>query len=207
MIYKLRQLQAGRIKFREVEQRWPTCDDALAQLVPALKTYDPAAVMKALHVLLLDWNGRYYKSHPNDAQYRKRFIRVLELYKQKILSRGQTEIEGYSPADDDVLVLFTRFAEVLGPVGASKALHLLAPRFFTMWDDMIARCNSLLTSRAWKHYCSLMQIRQKQCANIGQQLPERLKMIDELEYVLFTKRLITTDPNWVESLGLSSRVG
>jgi hypothetical protein len=31
----------------------------------------------------------------------------------------------------------------MGPVGAAKALHVLAPRFFALWDRPIARSASL----------------------------------------------------------------
>ena len=34
--------------------------------------------------------------------------------------------------------MFQDFEEILGPVGAAKALHLLAPEFFPLWDRAIA---------------------------------------------------------------------
>jgi hypothetical protein len=39
--------------------------------------------------------------------------------------------------------LFADFERLLGPVGAAKALHLMAPRLFPIWDRTIASAYSL----------------------------------------------------------------
>lgn len=39
--------------------------------------------------------------------------------------------------------VFKSFEKVLGPVGATKCLHLLAPRFFPLWDRAIAEAYGL----------------------------------------------------------------
>jgi hypothetical protein len=40
--------------------------------------------------------------------------------------------------EQPLLAVFPGFEAALGPVGAAKALHLLAPRFMPLWDRSIA---------------------------------------------------------------------
>jgi hypothetical protein len=42
-------------------------------------------------------------------------------------------------SEDHIKSLYASFRKVLGPVGATKLLHLICPRFFPMWDNDIAR--------------------------------------------------------------------
>ena len=107
-----------------------------------------------MHILLRDWNRRYYNVKRIDvtsSDYRRPVEQALAHYKDRILRYRNSTIEDFRAEDDDALVLFVRFDELLGPVGASKALHLLAPDFFTMWDEKIANLgNKLNTSHGWR---------------------------------------------------------
>jgi len=79
------------------------------------------------------------------------------------------------------------------PVAVAKALHLLAPGFFPIWDKRIAlayRCD--YSNLPTEHYIRFMEI----CQNLAQKLqmvvrpaPGKtcLKVIDEYNYSRFTK--------------------
>jgi len=66
---------------------------------------------------------------------------TLNSAKQALRERS---IEGFSSEDVAVVErLLGDFEKVLGPVGAAKALHLLAPQFFPLWDRAIAKTYGL----------------------------------------------------------------
>lgn len=103
-------------------------------------------------------------------------------------------IDSFSPADAEALKsVFVDFEKVLGPVGAAKALHLLAPDFLPLWDRAIAVAYGLELGPAGSNgarYVRLAYIARVQAARInGHTTPGRgaLKAIDEYNYCRFTK--------------------
>ena len=98
--------------------------------------------------------------------------------------------------------LFQAFENLLGPVGAAKALHLLAPRLFPLWDRHIAKAYGLTLGNARSngdHYWRFMLIAQDQCRDLNRQDPgcqNPLKSIDEYNYCEYTKHW------WRDSGGL-----
>ena len=90
-------------------------------------------VEDALAVLLETWNRTVFRFQKID---RRKFFHELEtlLHKHHDLIRNyrSRSIENLEERDrDSVCDLFTAFESAcVGPVGAAKALHLLAPRFF-----------------------------------------------------------------------------
>lgn len=107
-------------------------------------------------------------------------------------------IESY--CDNDVATIinvFKDFEMVLGPLGAAKALHLLAPNFFPLWDRDIAKegYGIYLKNRGLNAnlYLSLMEgikhqiylLRQHQATEIN-----LIKAIDEYNYCRYTKEWI-----------------
>jgi hypothetical protein len=58
-----------------------------------------------------------------------------ELKKQSLLNTDLKDIF----IENSIKTLYKRFSEVFGATGASKALHLLNPRLFVMWDDNIRK--------------------------------------------------------------------
>ncbi len=90
--------------------------------------------------------------------------------------------------------LFTRFEPVLGPVCAAKCLHLLAPRFFPLWDRAIAAGYGLPMKKLGDnadHYIAFMRITQLQCRELAGRFPaglSALKVLDEFNYCRFTRR-------------------
>lgn len=105
---------------------------------------DPARLVDALSVLLLVWNGAFYRYGGFDEN-------ALEI----CLRENQGKLNGYRERDissfselngGDVQGLFLSLSQALkrasdgveSPVSAGKALHLLAPSLFPLWDQYIA---------------------------------------------------------------------
>jgi hypothetical protein len=87
-----------------------------------------------------------------------------------------------------VTLLFDRFARVLGPVGAAKSLHLLAPAFFPLWDQKIAHAYGL-GKRSPNDYRVFMEVVQDQYRLLrerGAPCRDLLKAIDEYNYCKYT---------------------
>ena len=92
-----------------------------------------------------------------------------------------------------IVPAFVEFETLLGPVGAAKGLHLLAPEFFPIWDRTIASAYSCgLGNRGSNgaRYLRFMQITADQCRMLEQDPAaptDLLKALDEWNYVRFTK--------------------
>jgi hypothetical protein len=69
-----------------------------------------------------------------------------------------------------------------GPVGTAKALHVLAPTFFPMWDNPIASGYGVSTEACG--YFLFMVLTKHQSANRPQAL---LKTLDEYNYCKYTR--------------------
>jgi hypothetical protein len=78
-------------------------------------------------------------------------------------------------------------------VGAAKSLHLLAPRFFPIWDRKIAReyvGELQIRGKNTERYLEFMGTTQKQIAHFGGEKAlgrNPLKAIDEYNYCTITK--------------------
>ena len=78
-------------------------------------------------------------------------------------------------------------------MGAAKALHLLAPRFFPLWDRAIAKAYGLSLGKRGtnaERYCRFMEIVKEQGQNLGVNQPNGqnlLKAIDEYNYCKYSK--------------------
>ena len=107
----------------------------------------PDKMADGLGVLLLTWNQAFYRYGPPDFDALEGCIernqRVLDEYRNR-------DVLSYVPHDDPAIDhLYGQFLEALqiadgkkagsrSPVSVAKALHLLAPAFFPLWDYMIA---------------------------------------------------------------------
>jgi hypothetical protein len=154
-------------------------------------------VAEALAVLLQTWNQAFYR-------YRGGFKAADLENIESLLDRSSTRLGVYfgrdilSLADEDengIEKLFNSFEAVLGPVGAAKALHLLVPTLFPLWDRRIARrysC-SLKTGANGPNHLKFMQICQAQLRQLADQgTPCTLKSLDEFNYRKFTKGWVWT---------------
>ena len=161
------------------------------------------SVAEALAVLLQTWNKNYYRFHTFDKTHFASIEKLL-LDHPNILARYRNlTIDNLDRGEQPtVSSLFQAFENLLGPVGAAKALHLLAPRLFPLWDRHIAKAYGLTLGNARSngdHYWRFMLIAQDQCRDLNRQDPgcqNPLKSIDEYNYCEYTKHW------WRDSGGL-----
>lgn len=99
-----------------------------------------------LGVMLLTWNNAAYRYETFDFDKLEEF---LEANRTELESFRDRRIETFSPNADSAPVkdMFGKTLEALAttknkkrsPVGVAKALHLIAPNFFPLWDQAIAK--------------------------------------------------------------------
>jgi hypothetical protein len=105
---------------------------------------DPPRLVEALSVLLLVWNSSFYRFGGFGEQKLEDCLRRNE---SLIGSFRERDISSFSETDHkDVHKLFIALSDALkrandgveSPVSVGKTLHLLAPKFFPLWDQYIA---------------------------------------------------------------------
>lgn len=150
----------------------------------------------ALAVLLLTWNQAFYRYGLFDA---KRLEECLAKHWDLIEEYHAREIETLSHEDyADITLLFTDLLDVLGnqkgksPVSVGKGLHLLAPRFFPIWDRRIAAIYGCAYDRdpagAYLRFCDINKQLVESLRNSSSESSKTLlKRIDEYNYVKFSK--------------------
>lgn len=131
--------------FREREPR-----EAMYRVATFLVTQfwrEPSDLADGIGVLLLTWNQALYRYGAPDL---KRFEDFLSVNSRVLGQLRSRDISTFSSADHEgILALFASALEALAiaegksqghrsPVGVAKALHLLAPSFFPLWDKAIA---------------------------------------------------------------------
>lgn len=153
---------------------------------------------EALAVLLQTWNRSYFRFRGgfNSADFTSLAALVEESHGRLSLL-GERSIETFSGSDqEEARTLFGEFETVLGPVGAAKALHLLAPNFFPIWDRKIARGYRLGlkpvaqggNAGRYVTFMSICQAQSRRFKALG--CPYLLKRLDEYNYCVFTKQWI-----------------
>lgn len=108
----------------------------------------PSDMSDALDVLLSTWNQAFYRYGKFDSD---KLQECIKNNLQKLESFKKRNISSLSASDeDDIINIFNIFLDVLqidsgkrkgrkSPVAVAKALHLLAPKFFPIWDEKIAK--------------------------------------------------------------------
>src|SRR5262245_45793670 len=137
-----KRLRAGYLAFQKRERR-----DAMYKTATFLVEHfwgKPSEVAEGLGVLLLVWNAACYRHGLFDFDALEKCIAANQHLLNEYRSRN---ILSYTPKDDaKIRRLFQDFLEALKicqgkckgrrtPVGVAKALHLLAPAFFPLWDE------------------------------------------------------------------------
>ena len=187
------QLNVARETFESNEPR-DLFYRAAAELVDlAIRDQSSLSVPEALAVLLQTWNKAYYRFKAFDQDHFGEIDTLISEHRELLATLRTRSIETYS--DDDhaqCSSLFGVFENVLGPVGAAKALHLMAPQFFPLWDRKIAQAYGLSLKKVGHNssqYCQLMTISKTQCIHIGGRTAlgrNPLKAIDEYNYCRYT---------------------
>jgi hypothetical protein len=190
----IRDIEAARQAFEANEPRDLFYRVATELVSLALEGRTSLSVAEALAVLLQTWNKRFYQYRRFDGQHFTEIEQLISDHHSLLITFRQRSIESFDQEDEsEVKHVFKAFEEVLGPVGAAKCLHLLAPRFFPLWDRAIADNYDLPLGKAGTNagrYCSFMRIVKGQIQSLGgEQLIGRnpLKAIDEYNYCKYTK--------------------
>jgi hypothetical protein len=154
------------------------------------------SVVDALAVLLQTWNRAYYRYRKFDARHFEEINSLYRKHRRMLNSYANRTIENLR--DDEMALvcsLFLEFEEVLGPVGAAKVLHLLAPMFFPLWDRKIAQAHGKALGKVGTNnarYWQFMLITRGQCFVFKEKNLKNftsgnmLKWIDECNYCKFT---------------------
>lgn len=152
------------------------------------------SLAESLAVLLQTWNSAYYRFNRFSSDHFHELDALLNDRVGEIRAYRHRTIASITSDDEEgVGSLFHAFEMTLGPVGASKTLHLLAPQFFPLWDRSIAEAYGLpLRSRGSNspNYWAFMHVTKVLIEHVGgaESIGRNpLKAIDEYHYCKHTK--------------------
>jgi len=156
-----------------------------------------------LGVLLLTWNQGFYRYGPFDFDKLEKCIK--DNFKD-IAAFRRKDISSLTESDRNTITkLFCELLNALeicsgkgkgrkSPVSVSKTLHLLAPKFFPLWDYNIAKAygyyyykNSEEKYFAFSKIVQNMSSKLKNCDYVKNSNRSILKLIDEYNYSKHTK--------------------
>jgi hypothetical protein len=134
---------------------------------------------------LRDLNRQYYRFRPEEAAtLAERLKPILRKELSTLLTFHARSIVLLAKADKtEVLRLFDLFRGECGPVGAGKALHVVAPNFFPLWDNAIAESYGVATETGYSHFIDMVR---DQVINLPQEIAPGvtvLKALDEYNYL------------------------
>jgi hypothetical protein len=190
----IKDLDNARRLYEENEPRDLFYRIATELITMAIEKRTPISVSEALASLLQTWNKSYYRFKKFNNQH---FQGIDKLIKKTLPMLLEIRTNKAICTSEAIKSLFTEYESVLGPVGASKCLHLLAPRSFPLWDRAIAEGYGLALKGSGhnaERYFEFFELAQEQCQRLGKyRIGERnmLKAIDEYNYMKFTKGLIS----------------
>lgn len=191
----LQQLQQAHSKFLDDEARDIFYRAATELIGHAWRGESSLSVAEAVAVLLQTWNQSYYRFHQEfDARHFAAIenLNLIHAHIGQLNVYRARSVESFA-GEDDIESLIEAFETVRGPVGAAKALHLLAPRFFPLWDRDIAagyRIHLRPKGEYGGRYVTFMLYAQTQSALLeGEYAIGRnpLKAIDEYNYSKITQ--------------------
>lgn len=146
---------------------------------------------EAIDLLLRIWNSRSRYTHKLTLANTDALLAASEATRFQFEDRPITSLESHEHGR--VADLFDDFRQLMGPVGAAKALGVLHPRFFPLWDTAIAEayCGSRWSEvdRCPRHYLEFMGICVEQCSSqVSEEEfgPSLLKTLDEWNYCIWT---------------------
>ncbi len=197
------EFQMGFNAFQEREPR-----DAMYKTATFLVNHfwgEPKDMADGMGILLLTWNQAFYRYGSFDFSCLEEVLRDNMDTIKKLRNRN---IQSFEPADESVMTdLFMAFLESLrirdgkkkdckSPVAVAKALHLLAPNFFPIWDYEIAQAyGCYYKPHPAQKYLNFAYKMQQMAFLLEKEVPADsgktfLKLIDEYNYAKYTK-------NWV----------
>jgi len=137
----------------------------------------------------VNW-GSYYRYRPEEAAtLTQRLKPILQRELEAVLSFRKRPIKTLSRSDEvEVFRLFGAFRAECGPVGAAKALHVLAPTFFPLWDTKIAESCGVSKESG---YFEFMNAVKAQVLNLPEEVAPgvtALKALDEWNYLRLSRK-------------------
>jgi hypothetical protein len=153
-------------------------------------------VAEALALLLLSWNSSYYRFRPPDPDHLDRIAALVRRNRAMIDAfRGRRLVSLVVDDRDAIARLFDDFERELGIVGAAKALHLLAPDFFPIWDRRIATAYGVDLGApgiglAYAAFAGVFADECRGLASLGVAPEDLVKAVDEVNYVTITMRAL-----------------
>lgn len=158
-----------------------------------------------LGVLLLTWNQGYYRygglSFDELEECLENNWDAIEFFRNReIFSLSESDKVRVKDLFDTFLIALRRIdnkgSDTRSPVAVAKALHLLSPKFFPLWDETIANsygCNyGSNPSDKFYLFCEKMKTF-AETVNKYENNPEDvtiLKLIDEYNYTKYTRKWI-----------------
>lgn len=190
-------------------EAWKTDDprDAMYRVSERLLTMDwgdPGRMADDVGVLLLTWNQAFYRyggfDYSRIQETISRYASTLEAFRYRSLSTLKSEDDAIIEPLFDEFVAATQIAygKAKGkrsPVAAAKALHLLCPSFFPLWDQYIAAaygCDySTDPGKTYVRFCQMMKTVMDHVGGFDPPIDlsdgrTLIKRIDEYNYGRFT---------------------
>jgi len=192
----IQEIDKARILFEANEPRDLFYRAATELVDLSIRKATSLSVAEALAVLLQTWNAAFYRfaRRKFDTQHFSDIERLLKKHGRRLSLARQRSIETFGDElVPEVKRVFEDLEIILGPVGAAKCLHLLAPRFFPLWDRAIAQAYGLglrELGRNGELYCRFMAVVKGECATLGGEGAlgrNPLKALDEYNYCKHTR--------------------
>jgi len=185
-------MKAHKIFF-EKEKRDVFYRTAMLLMPLALNDQINLSPADVLEIVLQTWNSQFYrfrrwipKHHQDIEQLVVRFKAQISATRTRTISSC---LKGFSGDEGWVLLMFAEFRKVLGPVGAAKSLHLLAPEFLPLWDNTIAKkaYGVPLDETGYIAMMRAVQVQEKKVSGSKTVAGNFLKLLDEYNYCRYKK--------------------
>lgn len=189
-------LELAQSRFYQAEPRDLFYRASLALMERSRQPDAELDLAESIAVLLQTWNRSFYRYRKGFAEMDFAGIRIfLDTYRGDLEAFSRRRLVTLSEQDRPVVrVVFSAAESTLGPVGAAKALHLLAPLFFPLWDRGITLAYRLYLKAVGQNaesYLQWMDLTLGQIRALGgwDVIPGNpLKAIDQFNYCVFARR-------------------
>jgi len=151
---------------------------------------------ESIAVLLQTWNKAYYRFRKFDNEHYCDIEKLFQKHLKSLCNYRKLTIKNLGDDDEQkIMRIFKDFEIVLGPVGAPKSLHLIAPSIFPLWDRAIAAAYNTPLKKSGNNaynYVQFLWATRQQCVWLRKQgkAKDLLKSIDEYNYCKYTKKWI-----------------
>jgi hypothetical protein len=159
---------------------------AIRRVTTALINRNTEELASAVADWLQDLNRQYFRFRPDEVTTLVgRLLTVLQKNMGSLVKFQARSVKSLTLSDkSEILQLFNVLRAQCGPVGAGKALHVLAPTFFPLWDDKIAAGYGVM--RDDEGYFQFMNLVKGQVQHLPDDIVPGvsiLKILDEYNYL------------------------